>query len=92
MILTPPDTYTAYPYTVLKGELIKRTVGSNKQKLQRLLNKLEFGDRMPTQFLHWMRCGRDGDDTILRELRLPSNIRMVTPSSSGIRLPLSLTN
>lgn len=90
LILTPP---TADPYTVLKGELIKRTVGSNQQKLQRLLNELELGDSKPSQFLRRMRqlwCGRDGDDTILRELflqRLPSNVRMVlAPSGSGVNL------
>ena len=90
LILTPP---MADPYTLLKGELIKRTVGSNQQKLQRLLNELELGDRKPSQLLRRMRqlwCGGDGDDTILRELflqRLPNNVRMVlAPSGNDITL------
>lgn len=86
LIITPPTTD---PYTVLKGELIKRTVGSNQQKLQRLLNELELRDQTSSQFLRRMRqlwCGMEGDDTILCELfpqRLPSNVRMVLAPSGG---------
>jgi len=90
LILTPP---TDNPYTTLKRELIKRTAGSNQQKLHKLLNELELGDRRPTQLLRRMRqlwCGGDADDTLLRELflqRLPSNVRMVlAPSGIGISL------
>ena len=90
LILAPPaDT----PYTVLKRELCKRTAGSNQQKLQRLLNDLELGDRKPSQLLRRMCqlwCGGDADDTLLRELflqQLPSNVRMVlAPSGTGISL------
>ena len=61
LILVPPADN---PYTVLKTALIKRTAGSNQQKLQRLLNELELGDRKPSQLLRRMRqlwCGGDDD-------------------------------
>ena len=73
--------------------IIKRFVGSNQQKLQRLLNELELGDSKPSQLLRRMRqlwCGGGTDDAILRELflqRLPGNVRMVlAPSASSITL------
>ena len=88
--MTPP---TDNPYTTLKQAIIKRFVGSNQQKLQRLLNELEFGDSKPSQLLRRMRqlwCGGGTDDAILRELflqRLPGNVRMVlAPSASSITL------
>ena len=90
LIISPPTTD---PYTALKQELIKRTAGSNQQKLQKLLNDLELGDRQPSQLIRRMRqlwCGNAGDDTILRELflqRLPSNVRMVlAPSGTSVTL------
>ncbi len=90
LILVPP---TRNPYTVLKTALIRRTAGSNQQKLQRLLNELELGDRKPSQLLRRMRqlwCGGDTDDALLHELflqRLPSSVRMVlAPSGTDISL------
>lgn len=86
LILTPP---TATPYTLLKEALIKRFVGSNQQKLQRLLNELELGDSKPSQLLRRMRqlwCSGDANDAVLRELflqRLPRDVRMVLAPSGG---------
>lgn len=90
LILSPPADN---PYTALKTALIRRTAGSNQQKLQRLLNELELGDRKPSQLLRRMRqlwCGGDTDNALLRELflqRLPSSVRMVlAPSGTDISL------
>lgn len=83
LILSPPaDT----PYTTLKKVLIKRTAGSNQQKLQRLLSDVELGDQKPSQLLRRMRQLWSGDagEDLLRELflqRLPANVRMVLASS-----------
>jgi len=41
LILSPPADS---PYTILKTALIQCTVGSNQQKLQRLLAGVELGD------------------------------------------------
>lgn len=90
LILAPP---TDSPYTTLKRELIRRTAGSNQQKLQKLLNDVELGDRKPSHLLRRMRqlwCGGDADDALLRELflqRLPNSVRMVL-ASSGTGIPL----
>ena len=79
LILTPPTTT---PYTTLKKELIRRTTGSNQQKLQKLLNEVELGNRKPSQLLRRMRqlwTGDETDDAVLHELflqRLPTNVRM----------------
>ena len=86
-IINPP---TATPYTTLKRELIKRTAGSNQQKLQKLMNEVQLGDSRPSQLLRRLWCSTSGDDTVLRELlvqRLPSNVRMVlAPSADSISL------
>ncbi len=78
---TPADT----PYTVLKRELIRRTAGSNQQKLQRMFNEVELGDQKPP---HAPALARR--EALLRELflqRLPSNVRMIlAPSGATISL------
>lgn len=82
LILTPPrDT----PYSTLKRELIKRTAGSNQQKLQKLLNEVELGDSKPSHLLRRMRQLWTGTDDVLRELffqKLPSSVRMVLAPSA----------
>ena len=83
LILSPP---TDNPYTTLKQTLIKRTGGSNQQKMQRLLNDVELGDQKPSQMLRRMRQLWSGDasEALLREIflqRLPTNVRMVLASS-----------
>ena len=90
LILTPP---ASAPYTTLKKVLIKRTAGSHQQRLQKLLNEVELGDRKPSQLLRRMRqlwTSDDTDNVVLRELfiqRLPSNVRMVlAPSGSSVSL------
>ena len=65
LILTPPADN---PYTALKEELIKLMVDSNQQKLQRLLNEMDLGDRKPTQLLrcmHQLWGGGDANDSLL---------------------------
>lgn len=89
LILTPP---AETPYTTLKRELIKRTGGSNQQKMQKLLQDVELGDRKPSQLLRRMRQLWSGpaNDDFLRELflqRLPSNVRMtLVPSGDELTL------
>lgn len=89
LILTPPADI---PYTTLKQVLIRRTGGSNQQKLQKLLKDVELGDRKPSQLLRRMRQLWSGpaNDDFLRELflqRLPSNVRMtLVPSGSELTL------
>ena len=84
LILSPP---TDAPYATLKAALIKRTAGSNQQKLQRLLTGVELGDQKPTQLLRRMRqlWNDDAGEALLQELflqRLPANARMVLASSN----------
>ena len=69
LILTPPANT---PYTTLKRELIKRTGGSNQQKLQKLLNEVELDDQKPTQLLRRMRqlWRTDTSEDLMRELFL----------------------
>ncbi len=88
VLVPPPDT----PYTTLKAELIKRTAGSNQQKLQKLLHDVDLGDRKPSQLLRRMRqlWSDRPDDLFLRELflqRLPSNVRMVL-APLGVGVPV----
>ena len=83
LILSPPADS---PYAALRKALIKRTVGSNQQKLQRLLGDVELGDQKPSQLLRRMRqlWSEDASEALLRELflqRLPANVRMVLASS-----------
>ena len=88
LILKPPETD---PYTVLKGQLIKRTAASEQRRLQQLFNAEELGDRKPTQLLRRMQQllgDRAGvaDGSFLRELFLqclPANVRMVLASTSA---------
>ncbi len=84
LILFPPADA---PYATLRAALIKRTVGSNQQKLQRLLTCVELGDQKPSQLLRRMRqlWNDDMGEPLLRELflqRLPANVRMVLASSN----------
>ena len=55
LILSPPADS---PYAALKKALIKRTVGSNQHKLQRLLGDVELGDQKPSQLRD--ACGSSG--------------------------------
>ena len=84
LILSPPTTC---PYMLLRQKLIRRTPGSNQQKLQRLLNEIELGDRKPSQLLRHMRQLWMGDDTNDSLLRLPTSVCMVlAPSGTDISL------
>ena len=84
LILSPPADS---PYAAaLKKALIKSTVGSDQQKLQRLLGDVELGDEKPSQLLRCMRqlWSEDASEALLRELflqRLPANVHMVLASS-----------
>lgn len=52
IIIKPPDTN---PYTVLKSALIHRYSESYEEKVRRLLEKEEIGDRKPSSFLRHLR-------------------------------------
>ena len=86
LILNPPQKDA---YLKLKDLLIKRTVASERKRIQLLFNAKELGDRKPTQLLRKMQqlmgdaAGPNLDNSFLRELffqHLPSQVRMVLAS------------
>ena len=76
-------------YDKLKEQLIKCTAALEQKRLQQLFNAEELGDRIPSQLLCRMQQllgdkARDTDSAFLHELFLqclPSNVRMVLPST-----------
>ena len=79
-VLTNPPTQNRY--TKLKTELIKRLSETQENKVRRLLEHEEIGDRKPSQFLRHLRslAGTVVPDDVLRPLwlsRLPSEIQAI---------------
>ena len=79
-VLTNPPTQNRY--TKLKTELIKRLSETQENKVRRLLEHEEIGDRKPSQFLSHLRslAGTVAPDDVLRPLwlsRLPSGTQAI---------------
>ncbi|CAG9835473.1 unnamed protein product [Diabrotica balteata] len=77
-------------YVKLKIELIKR-LSASQQKIKRLLEHEELGDRRPSQFLLHLQslAGRTVPDSIIRSLwldRLPSSIQAILAIQSNADL------
>ncbi|XP_033231558.1 uncharacterized protein LOC117182579 [Belonocnema kinseyi] len=84
-ILTNPPSQNRY--VKLKTELIKRLSESQENKVKRLLEHEEIGDRKPSQILRHLRsyAGSIVSDEVLRPLwlsRLPSTIQAILASRS----------
>ncbi|XP_050508045.1 uncharacterized protein LOC126885507 [Diabrotica virgifera virgifera] len=88
IIVSPPATER---YAKLKSELIKRLSASQKQKIKRLLEHEELGDRRPSQFLRHLQslAGTTVPDNIVRSLwlgRLPASTQAIlaTQAKAGL--------
>ncbi|XP_072377828.1 uncharacterized protein [Diabrotica undecimpunctata] len=85
--VSPPATDR---YVKLKSELIKRLSASQKQKIKRLLEYEQLGDRRP-QFLRHLQslAGTTVPDNIIRSLwlgRLPSSTQAILATQSNANL------
>lgn len=67
LIINPP---AERPYEKLKEELLERLGKSKEQKIRRLLEREEIGDKTPSQFLRHLRqfAGTNATDTILKTM------------------------
>ncbi|XP_031337210.1 uncharacterized protein LOC116166392 [Photinus pyralis] len=88
VLLNPPTTA---PYDKLKSELTRRLSSSQEDKIRRLLEREELGDRRPSQFLRHLRqlAGPTTDDQLLRTLwvsRMPRNIQMILATQKNTQL------
>lgn len=80
LLETIPDTNR---YTYLKDNIIKRLSSSQKERLEMLLEKVELGDKTPSEVLRHMRTLTTGElqvaDDIIRSLwlrRLPQSVQI----------------
>jgi hypothetical protein len=76
--MTPPSDSK---YVKIKSELIKRLSASQEEKTHQLLERVEIGDRKPSQFLRHLQNLTDFSvpETLLKTLwmgRLPKSIRV----------------
>lgn len=74
-------------YGTLKKKIIERFTDSDHQRLRKLLQEIELGDKKPSQLLREMRhlAGSKMDDELLRSLwlqRLPPNMRAIISVST----------
>uniref|UniRef100_A0A6P7GZW4 Uncharacterized protein LOC114349052 n=1 Tax=Diabrotica virgifera virgifera TaxID=50390 RepID=A0A6P7GZW4_DIAVI len=89
IIVSPPATER---YVKLKSsELIKRLSASQQQKIKRLLEHQELGDRRPSQFLQHLQslAGTTVPDNIVSSLwlsRLPSSTQAILPTQAKASL------
>lgn len=88
ILMKPP---TSGQYDTLKKELLRRLTSSHEEKIRRLLEREEIGDRKPSQFLRHLRqlAGPSTDDKILRTLwmtRLPRNVQMILATQKNSEL------
>lgn len=79
IIISPPQID---PYTTLKKAIISRFSDSYEEKIRRLLEKEQIGDRKPTSFLRHLRslAGPAFPDQLLRSIwssRLPRQLQVV---------------
>ncbi|XP_050509080.1 uncharacterized protein LOC126886256 [Diabrotica virgifera virgifera] len=88
IIVSPPATER---YVKLKSELIKRLSASQQQKIKRLLEHEELGDRRPSKFLRHLQslAGTTVPDNIVRSLwlgRLPSSTQAILATQAKASL------
>ncbi|XP_050503596.1 uncharacterized protein LOC126882665 [Diabrotica virgifera virgifera] len=88
IIVSPPATER---YVKLKSELIKRPSASQQQKIKRLLEHEELGDRRPSQFVRHLQplAGTTVPDNIVRYLwlgRLPSSTQAILATQAKASL------
>ncbi|XP_050508079.1 uncharacterized protein LOC126885539 [Diabrotica virgifera virgifera] len=88
IIVSPPATER---YAKLKSELIKRLSASQQQKIKRLLEHEELGDRRPSQFLRHLQslAGTTVPDNIVRSLwlgRLPASTQAILATQAKASL------
>ncbi|XP_028131142.1 uncharacterized protein LOC114326886 [Diabrotica virgifera virgifera] len=88
IIVSPPTTER---YVKLKLEIIKRLSASQQQKIKRLLEHEELGDRRPSQFLRHLQslAGKTVSDNIVRSLwlgRLPSSTHAILATQAKASL------
>ncbi|KAK2578346.1 hypothetical protein KPH14_002620 [Odynerus spinipes] len=79
IIKNPPDTGK---YEKLKKELVSRLTTSSTNRIRKVLEQQEMGDRTPSQFLQYLQntAGETVPDEFLRSLwqnRLPANIQAI---------------
>uniref|UniRef100_A0A6P7H346 Uncharacterized protein LOC114345516 n=1 Tax=Diabrotica virgifera virgifera TaxID=50390 RepID=A0A6P7H346_DIAVI len=88
IIVSPPATER---YVKFKSELIKRHSASQQQKIKRLHEHEELGDRRPSQFLRYLQsfAGTTVPDNIVRSLllgRLPSSTQTILATQAKASL------
>uniref|UniRef100_A0A6P7HI44 Uncharacterized protein LOC114349089 n=1 Tax=Diabrotica virgifera virgifera TaxID=50390 RepID=A0A6P7HI44_DIAVI len=88
IIVSPPATER---YVKLKSELIKRLSAYQQQKIKRLLEHQELGDRRPSQFLRHLQslAGTIVPDNIVKSLwlgRLPSSTQAILATQAKASL------
>ncbi|XP_050505232.1 uncharacterized protein LOC126883623 [Diabrotica virgifera virgifera] len=88
IIVSPPATER---YEKLKSELIKRLSASQQQKIKRLLEHEELGDRRPSQFLRHLQslAGTTVPENIVRSLwlgRLPASTQAILATQAKASL------
>ncbi|XP_026462690.1 uncharacterized protein LOC113365329 [Ctenocephalides felis] len=88
IILNPPKVE---PYTKLKKEIIQRLSQSQDQKIRRLLQQEELGDRKPSQFLRHLTslAGPLLDENILRTLwlqRTPTHTQQILKAHPTMKI------
>uniref|UniRef100_A0A6P7GMP4 Uncharacterized protein LOC114339962 n=1 Tax=Diabrotica virgifera virgifera TaxID=50390 RepID=A0A6P7GMP4_DIAVI len=88
IIVSPPATER---YVKLKSELIKRLSASQQQKIKRLLEHEELGDRRPSQFLRHLQslAGTTVPNNIVRSLwlgRLSSSTQAILATQAKASL------
>lgn len=79
IIIDPPKTL---PYTTLKNAIISRFSESYEEKIRRLLEKEQIGDRKPSFFLRHLRslAGTSFPDDLLKSIwtsRLPRQLQII---------------
>lgn len=78
----------SHSYEYLKEAALTPTATSEHQRIRRLLQEVEFGDRKPSEQLRGMRRPRNApvdDDPMLRELRLQGLPPYLPPLLSAVR-------
>lgn len=90
-IITSPPDIDAYKY--LKEELIRRLSGPQEQRIRRLLDQEELGDRKPSHFLRHLKSLAAGavelTDPLLRSLwlqRLPPHVQAILQVQGSLPL------